>query len=502
MVRKCSRVAVIGAGPAGAIATDALVKEQTFDTIRVFERNTIAGGTWVYTADHSPKIPSLRKLLKHQADLPVRTPAGFPSETARTEAINSPQLRYSDTGIHENLHSNLPPQTMCFTQEPIPEILSERTLVQYGSNAPFRHREVIRGWVEDIFVRGGTHHLIEFNTTVERAQKKGDEWVLTLRSAPPGSKMNYWWQEVFDALVVATGHFSLPYVPDIAGLADYDERYPERIQHSKHFRSVEQFRGKKVIVVGGSVSAFDALHEIRLVAQHPVIASLKNPLPAFGWGAFTHPHVSIKPPIAKFHPDGRIDFEDGSSVDHVDVVLFATGYDFSFPFLPHIDRRIKGRRIQHLYQHVFDIKDPTLAFIGMVSGGLTFRVYEWQAVAVARMLAARARLPRRHLMRKWEHDRLAKCGDGIPFFDLSSDFEEYFEGLRKFAGKPAAGSSGRRLPRYDPKWKDLFVEVVVKARLQWWEQERRKVEEEICEAQTHRPKADGNSSRDLVRALL
>lgn len=40
------RVAVIGAGPAGAIATDALVKEQAFDVVRVFERKTVPGGTW------------------------------------------------------------------------------------------------------------------------------------------------------------------------------------------------------------------------------------------------------------------------------------------------------------------------------------------------------------------------------------------------------------------------------------------------------------------------
>ena len=40
------RVAVIGAGPAGAIATDALVKEQAFETIRVFDRKSVIGGTW------------------------------------------------------------------------------------------------------------------------------------------------------------------------------------------------------------------------------------------------------------------------------------------------------------------------------------------------------------------------------------------------------------------------------------------------------------------------
>lgn len=40
------RVAVIGAGPAGAIAIDALAQEKAFDIIRVFERREGAGGCW------------------------------------------------------------------------------------------------------------------------------------------------------------------------------------------------------------------------------------------------------------------------------------------------------------------------------------------------------------------------------------------------------------------------------------------------------------------------
>lgn len=46
MPTQIRRVAVIGAGPAGAIATDALVKEGAFDTIRVFDRRAGVGGTW------------------------------------------------------------------------------------------------------------------------------------------------------------------------------------------------------------------------------------------------------------------------------------------------------------------------------------------------------------------------------------------------------------------------------------------------------------------------
>lgn len=44
-------VAVIGTGPAGAIAVDALMQEKAFDRVRVFERQEKADGCWyVYTA--------------------------------------------------------------------------------------------------------------------------------------------------------------------------------------------------------------------------------------------------------------------------------------------------------------------------------------------------------------------------------------------------------------------------------------------------------------------
>ena len=40
------RVAVIGAGASGAITLDALLREQHFDVVRVFERRDRAGGVW------------------------------------------------------------------------------------------------------------------------------------------------------------------------------------------------------------------------------------------------------------------------------------------------------------------------------------------------------------------------------------------------------------------------------------------------------------------------
>lgn len=46
MSKKIKRVAVIGAGPSGAIAVHALAQEQSFDVVRVFDRRNQIGGTW------------------------------------------------------------------------------------------------------------------------------------------------------------------------------------------------------------------------------------------------------------------------------------------------------------------------------------------------------------------------------------------------------------------------------------------------------------------------
>ena len=50
-MKQIRRVAVIGSGPAGAIATDALLKEQAFDEVRVFDRQDTIGGTWYVMAN-------------------------------------------------------------------------------------------------------------------------------------------------------------------------------------------------------------------------------------------------------------------------------------------------------------------------------------------------------------------------------------------------------------------------------------------------------------------
>lgn len=50
--------------------------------------------------------------------------------------------------------------------------------------------------------------------------------------------------QVFDAVVVATGHYHAPYVPDLPGLSDWRNKWPENVIHSKQYRVPEQFKDK------------------------------------------------------------------------------------------------------------------------------------------------------------------------------------------------------------------------------------------------------------------
>ena len=44
-------------------------------------------------------------------------------------------------------------------------------------------------------------------------------------------------------------------------------------------------------------------------------------------------NLFAKPAPKAFHSDGSINFEDGSYAEAVDVIVYATGYYYSYPFL-------------------------------------------------------------------------------------------------------------------------------------------------------------------------
>lgn len=217
------RVAVIGAGPSGLSALRALADEKVFDTVRLFERREMVGGIWYVhlQIEEEPRLINCHRIHDPEPDT-------FPSPVAKRPTTQRPPVDLpaltmplgedvgARTGIYNSLDSNVGAKVMAFTHTPFPEINSAASVTRYGANNPTRPWQVIADYLEDGFKN--YRHLLSLNTTVEKAKKIGSEWVLTLCKSDEkdrGKQQDYWWQEKFDAIVVATGHYNVPFIPAI-----------------------------------------------------------------------------------------------------------------------------------------------------------------------------------------------------------------------------------------------------------------------------------------------
>lgn len=96
----------------------------------------------------------------------------------------------------------------------------------------------------------------------------------------------------------------------------------------------------------------------------------------------------------------------------------------------------------------------------------------------ARVLAGRAKLPSLADQQKWEQERIAQSGDGVPFTAIYPVFQEYFETLRKLAGEPGEGEPGRRLPPFDPNWPRIFLQGHQR-RIKMWKKANQEAKERL-----------------------
>lgn len=96
--------------------------------------------------------------------------------------------------------------------------------------------------------------------------------------------------------------------------------------------------------------------------------------------------VVVKPNVKAFTETSAI-FEDGTVEDNVGVVIFATGYKASFPFLEESVRNVCKSSIK-LYKRMFPphLEKPTLAIIGdLIINGSLLPAVELQARWVTRV---------------------------------------------------------------------------------------------------------------------
>jgi thioredoxin reductase len=369
---------IIGAGPAGLAAAKAF--KQAGLSFEVAERHRDIGGQWLYGAPGS--------------------------------------------AVYASTHLISSKGTTAFSDYPMPEAWP----------AYPRHDQV-----QD-YLRGFTRHFgltehIRLNTEVTQLTRDGSLWRADFGD---GSSHEY------RGVVIANGHLSDPSIPTIPGT------FSGELFHSKLYKTPDVFEGKRVLIVGagntGCDIVVDAVHRAKsvawslrggnhftpkFVAGRPADAGNHNrrfvlprrlrsivhefalrllvgPPERFGLPKPKHRlydrtpivnslvlqhvgqgDVAVRKPIARF--DGAtVHFTDGKAEDF-DLVLLATGYRTTFPFL---DPALLNWRdpAPHLYLNIFPPGDNGLYVCGLLEGaGIGWPGRMLQAELIAAYIAARAK---------------------------------------------------------------------------------------------------------------
>ncbi|KAI9270547.1 hypothetical protein BDA99DRAFT_478432 [Phascolomyces articulosus] len=370
-----SRIAVIGAGPSGIASARALRDEGAFDTITVFERNSEVGGTWIYSkeAERAPQIPSANALV---IDPPCQP------------ALRQPPF----SAIYDNLSTNIPTTIMCYRDIPFP------------SNCPlFPDRHQVLAYVQSVAERYDLLPMIRFNTTVVCVEPTADnKWQISATEWLDDKETSY--TELYDAIVVASGHHFIPFIPDIEGLKEFSST--ATVLHAQNYRCPQGYANKTVLVVGKGPSSSDLVREISTTAAK-VYYCIRGEETHHTKSVFERENppknVERVGPLSRFSADtGIIQCQDGKEIYYVDTVFFATGYLYSFPFLP-FERDnliVDGKTVFGIYEDIFYVKNPTLAFVGLHSHVVPMPFTQVQSMVIASYWSGRIALPPTKVMQE------------------------------------------------------------------------------------------------------
>uniref|UniRef100_A0A2K5X3X3 Dimethylaniline monooxygenase [N-oxide-forming] 3 n=1 Tax=Macaca fascicularis TaxID=9541 RepID=A0A2K5X3X3_MACFA len=419
------KVAIIGAGVSGLASIRSCLEEGLEPTC--FEKSNDIGGLWKFS-DHA--------------------------EEGRAS-------------IYKSVFTNSSKEMMCFPDFPYPDDFPN-----------FMHNSKIQEYLTAFAKEKSLLKYIQFKTFVSSVNKRPDfattgQWdVTTERDGKRESA-------VFDAVMVCSGHHVYPNLPkeSFPGL----NHFKGKCFHSRDYKEPGVFKGKRVLVVGLGNSGCDIATELSHTAEQVVISSrsgswvmsrvwdngypwdmvlitrfgtfLKNNLPTAisDWlymkqmnARFKHENyglmplngvlrkepvfndelpacilcgiVSVKPNVKKFTETSAI-FEDGTTFEGIDCVIFATGYSYAYTFLD--ESIIKNRNHEIiLFKGVFPplLEKSTIAVIGFVQSlGAAIPTVDLQSRWAARVIKGTCTLPSME--------------------DMMNDINEKMERKRKWYGK-------------------------------------------------------------------
>ncbi|XP_045308894.1 dimethylaniline monooxygenase [N-oxide-forming] 4 isoform X1 [Leopardus geoffroyi] len=369
------RVAVIGAGVSGLSSIKCCLDEDLEPTC--FERSNDIGGLWKFT------------------------------ETSKDGM----------TRVYRSLVTNVCKEMSCYSDFPFQE-----DYPNYMNHGKFWD------YLQEFAEHFDLLKYIRFRTTVCSVTKRPDfsetgQWDVVTETEGKRDR------GVFDAVMVCTGHFLNPHLPleSFPGI----HKFKGQILHSQEYKSPEGFQGKRVLVIGLGNTGGDVAVELSRTAAQVLLSTrtgawvihrcsnggypynmviarrylnlMAQVLPScvLNWiqerqmnKRFNHENyglsitkgrkpkfivndelpicilcgmVTMKTSVKEFTETSAV-FEDGTVEENLDVVIFTTGYTFSFPFLEEPLKSLCTKKI-FLYKQVFpsNLERATLAIIGLIS---------------------------------------------------------------------------------------------------------------------------------------
>lgn len=339
------------------------------------------------------------------------------------------------SSCYESLHIDTSKFRLAFEDFPVPEDWPD-----------FPHHRQIFQYFLDYVDHFGLRETITFKTSVEAAVPlEGGRWNVTLSTGET---------RTYDGLIVANGHHWDPRLPKYPGTFDGYQ------VHSHHYRdpfAPYDFRGKRVLIVGAGNSAMDISSELsqKPLAQQLFIsmrrgvwvlpkylngqpadkAVLPSWLPTgigralarsairkaigrmedYGLPEPDHAPLSGHPSVSgefltrvgcgDILPKGAIDRLDGDGVvfadgsrEAIDAIVWATGYNVSFPFFDTPELRPQDNRFP-LFKRIVKPGFDTLFFLGLAQPLPTLVNFaEQQSKLVAACLKGKYSLPPRNEM--------------------------------------------------------------------------------------------------------
>lgn len=203
----------------------------------------------------------------------------------------------------------------------------------------------------------------------------------------------------FDAVCICNGHYAKPSCPTIPGM---DTCFSGKILHSIEYDDPTEFVDQTVLCIGARASGSDLAREISQHAKHVYLSD------STADSSKTLGRVTLVPKTVAMQDNNHVKFaKDCSLSPQVDVVIYCSGYDYSFPFInekSNLPLQVGQRRVMPLYKQLWHAHYPSVAFLGLPHSVLPFPLFELQAEAALEKLVTRNLPPLQERMEAAKQD--------------------------------------------------------------------------------------------------